>query len=124
MDQYDPNQAPNPAEWLELDEGTRIYLVLEHHGNAEDAPPNEHVHASIHVTVENQVAIEEEPVPATLERLTREGLDRHEAVHAIGAVLAENIQALLSAGKGKFDKQHYRDRLNKLTAKRWRKGKW
>ena len=124
MDEYDPNQAPNPSVWLELDEGTRIVLVLEHHGDADEALLDEQVHASFHVTVENQVAMGEEPVPATIERLTREGLDRHEAVHAVGAVLEENVQALLNAGKGEFDKHRYRNRLDKLTAKRWRKGKW
>ncbi len=122
MDEYDPNQAPDPSEWLELDEGTRIDLVLKHHGgDAKQAQPEKRLHAAFHVTVENQVALGEEPAPATIERLIREGLDRHDAVHAIGAILAEDIQALLSAGTGKFDVDRYRNRLDELTAKGWRK---
>jgi hypothetical protein len=43
-----------------------------------------------HVVVENQVALGEVMrVPETLERLLDEGLDRHEAVYAIGSVLME-----------------------------------
>jgi hypothetical protein len=38
--------------------------------------------------VENQLALgEATPVPTTLERLMDEGLDRHEAIHAIGSIL-------------------------------------
>ena len=124
MDLYDPDQAPEPSEWLELDEGERISLVLSHHADVDEDLPDEQMHATFHVIVENQVALGIEPVPATIERLMREGLDRHETVHAIGAVLAEDIRGLLSAGEGQFDKNRYRNRLNKLTAKRWRKGKW
>jgi len=71
----------------------------------------------MHVIVENQFAIGQEPVPVTIERPIREGLDRHKALHAVGAVLTDDIQALLSAGEATFDKQSYRNRLNKLTAK-------
>jgi uncharacterized protein (DUF934 family) len=71
----------------------------------------------MHVIVENQFAIGQEPVPVTIERPIREGLDRREALHAVGAVLTDDIQALLSAGEATFDKQSYRNRLNKLTAK-------
>ena len=124
MDQYDPDHAPDPSEWLELDEGTRIDLVLDYHANAEAELPNENIHATIHVVVENQVALGEEPVPATIDRLVRQGLDRHEAVHAIGAVLVEDIYNLLRSEQGSFNLRRYRNRLNKLTAKRWRKGKY
>jgi hypothetical protein len=125
LKQYDPfHNAPAPSEWLELDEGTRIDLVLAHHANVEVELPNEQLHAAMHVIVENQLALEVEPVPATIQRLVRQGLDRHEAVHAIGAVLSENIYAVLSSEEGKLDQLRTRNRLNKLTAKRWRKGKW
>jgi hypothetical protein len=124
LEQYDPYQAPAPSEWLELDEGTRIDLVLDHHASIKVELPNQQLHAAMHVVVENQVALEVEPVPATIRRLVRQGLDRHEAVHAIGAVLSENIYAILSTEEGKSDQLRTRNRLNKLTAKRWRKGKW
>jgi hypothetical protein len=51
--------------------------------------PNSSLHAAIHVVVENQVALGGEiPVQETLARLMGEGLSRHEAVHAVGSVLA------------------------------------
>ena len=54
----------------------------------------------------------------------RQGLDRHEAVHAIGAVLLGDIHELLNSERERFDLRRYRSRLNKLTAKKWRKGKY
>jgi hypothetical protein len=52
------------------------------------------VHAAIHVAVENQIAMGVELVGETVARLVAEGLDRHEAIHAIGALLAEDVFAL------------------------------
>jgi len=46
------------------------------------------MHGVAHVIVENQVAAGDSTVvPVTLARLMREGLDRHDAIHAIGSVL-------------------------------------
>jgi hypothetical protein len=46
------------------------------------------LHGTMHAIVENQVALGDATVvPATLTRLMREGLDRHDAIHAIGSVL-------------------------------------
>jgi hypothetical protein len=51
-----------------------------------------------HVIVENQVALGEAyPVQSVLLRLMEEGLDRHDAIHAIGSVLAERLFAGLRA---------------------------
>jgi uncharacterized protein YoaH (UPF0181 family) len=124
MDRYDSDHAPDPNVWLDLDEGVRIDLVRDYHTDAEIEIPAEGAHASIHVVVENQVALGEEPVPETIERLMRQGLDRHEAIHAVGAVLLEDIHNLVHAKQEKFDLRRYRSRLDKLTAKRWRKGQY
>jgi len=46
------------------------------------------MHGVAHVIVENQIAAGDSTVePVTLARLMREGLDRHDAIHAIGSVL-------------------------------------
>jgi len=121
---YDPAVSPEPSEWLDLDEAARIERVLAHHAQSDAELENVDMHALMHVVVENQVALGVDPVPDTLERLIREGLDRHEAVHAIGAILAEDIFKLLSAQGGPRKSRAYRIRLGKLTAKRWRRGKW
>src|SRR5258708_3431519 len=88
--QYDATEQPNPKIWLELDETERIDLVIDYHCHIGAQLETPELHAVAHVVVENQVALGEvTPVPETLERLLDEGLDRHEAVHAIGSVIME-----------------------------------
>jgi hypothetical protein len=126
MERYEPSQTPDPEEWLTLDESVRIELVREFHLEAgeEMAEDAEHLHAVIHVIVENQIAMGVESVPSTIAKLTRQGLDRHEAIHAVGAVLSEDIFDILNGNEASRNPQRYRRRLEKLTAGRWRKGKW
>ena len=129
MERYEPLQAPDPEEWQALDESDRIELVLNYHRGhreaGEDIPEDaENIHAVIHVIVENQLVMEVEPVPATIAKLTRQGLDRHEAIHAVGAVLSGDIFELINGNEESWNQQQYRRRLERLTAKRWRKGKW
>ena len=121
---YDPYQPPDPDEWLELPEMDRITLVLVYHQGTEEELPNLTLHAAIHATVENQIALGSEiPVKAKLLSLMREGLDRHEALHAIGSVLAEHIYNLLSHEASEDDiNVRYYHALEVLTAKSWRQG--
>ncbi len=49
---------------------------------------------------------------------------RHEAIHAAGAVLTENLFKLLQGNEKSLNLKPYRKRLKKLTAKHWRKGLW
>jgi len=72
--------------------------------------------------VENQVALGDSfPARAVLSRLMEEALDRHEAVHAIGLVLSEQLfAALREEGAADINKQ-YVEKLNRLTAESWRK---
>ncbi len=123
MDAYDPLDAPDPDEWLSLDEAERLMLVIEHHRQAGIELPTEEGHAAIHVVVENQAALGDEvPTQATLERLMREGLDRHDAVHAVGSVLADHVQEILSGADEEPDPNaKIFDELEKLTAARWLK---
>ena len=126
MEKYQPLKCPNAQEWLELDEYERVFLVREFHEESDEPLPDDarELHASIHVVVENQIAMEHVPVPATVDRLIRQGLDRHEAIHAVGAVVSENIYDLTAGNETSWDHNKYRRRVEKLTAKRWRKGKW
>ena len=93
MKQYDPDYGPAPQEWLALDEQARIQLCEEHHGG--QWSPSALRHAVVHAIVENQLALGEPVVVATLARLRSEGLDRHDAVHAIGSVLSAHLDSLL-----------------------------
>ena len=57
-------------------------------------------------------------------KLIKEGLGRHDALHVVGAVLSEGMFNLQNSEGESWDQSHYHKRLEKLTAKRWRKGKW
>jgi hypothetical protein len=120
---YDPEKAPDPTEWLELDEGARINAVEDQHMAAGEDMPNPMVHAVFHVTVENQLASGVEAVERAMRRLRREGLTRHDALHAIGSVLAGHMHDLMKEGPAEGDpnQAYFRD-LDELTAERWRGG--
>ncbi len=125
METYNPLRHQNAEEWLALDEYERIRLVKEYHENYDDVADDAlEVHAVIHVIVENQLALEVEFVPATIAKLTRQGLDRHEAIHAVGAIITDNIFDLLKGNIEEISPKRHRRKLERLTAKRWRKGQW
>lgn len=123
MNRYDPDKTPNPEQWLALDEQTRIRLVEDHHRAARTKLPNLKVHATFHAIIENQIAENTESVVRAMARLVAEGLSRHEAIHAVGSVLAEHIHDLFNA---KADQNNsvaiYNAAVERLTAKGWRGG--
>ena len=65
-----------------------------------------------------------ELIPETIAKLIRQGLDRHEAIHAIGAIISEDIFYIMRRELTEFSPKQYRRKLEKLTAKRWRKGQY
>ncbi len=123
METFDPDRAIDPVEWTTLDEGERHYLVERYHRRKRIKMPNLSVHAAIHVVVENQVALGTEiPTQKTLTRLVREGLSRHDAVHAIGSVLAGYMFDLIKHGAKDQDvNADYYRQLEELTAAGWLK---
>jgi hypothetical protein len=123
MEAYDFLSAPDPDEWLSTDEHERIALVMECHRDARVKLPNERIHAVIHVVVENQIALGDElPVQATLERLINEGLDRHDAIHAVGSVLVRFMHDLLGEGDAAPSaNEKFYEELKNLKAAEWLK---
>ncbi len=121
--EYDPLVAPDPAEWLALDEQERIDVVMDFHRRARIRVPNAKAHALAHAVVENQIAEGDAlQVRRTLERLMGEGLDRHDALHAIGMVFMCHIKDLLKAGEVVDDPNvRYYAELERLTAEAWRR---
>jgi len=121
---YDADRAPDPEAWLQLDEQERIDLAIKYHRRYHlvmGGSPK--LHGVAHVIVENQVAMGDATVvPATLARLMHEGLDRHDAIHAIGSVLVgiffdvatEKVDASLDINA------RYGRELAELTAASWR----
>jgi hypothetical protein len=67
----------------------RIDRVIDCHRRVRFKRPNVRLHAIMHVVVENQILLgDEAPVASTLARLMAEGLERHNALHAVVSVLS------------------------------------
>ncbi|MDO3386328.1 hypothetical protein QWI17_10805 [Gilvimarinus sp. SDUM040013] len=128
MYQYNPLVAPDSEEWLGLSEGDRIDSVRSFHEHSDGSDFEDDqalsIHCAIHVVVENQLALKVEHLPETLSKLKRQGLDRHEAIHAIGAILSEEIFKIYRGETSEFSTSLYRRKLEKVTAKRWKKGQY
>ena len=120
---YGPHKHINSDAWLALDESERAQLVVQYHRQRHIRVPNKTIHALIHVIVENQIALGDAfPAKGVLLRLMREGLDRHEAIHAIGSVLSETFFTTMN-GKtvsGGLN-AHYVEKLRALSADSWRR---
>jgi hypothetical protein len=124
MEPYDPFEAPDPQEWLALDEGERVELVEDYHRQAGIRLPNVKAHAAIHAVVENQAALgDETPVRRALHRLVSEGLDRHDAIHAIGKAFTDVMYDLMNntaADQDTNPNPKYFAAVERLTTEGWR----
>ena len=123
MERYDPEMSPAGEDWLELDEGERLLLVEGYHRDARITLPKRarRLHASMHVVVENQLASNDEPVVRALARLMKEGLSRHDAVHAIGSLVAEEVYDLPKQEElPDTVRARYYAAVERLTAAAWR----
>ena len=126
---YDALVDPDPDDWLAIDEQGRIDVIERYHRREGIAVERATLHATMHAIVENQIAEGDQlPVRRILRRLMAEGLDRHDAIHAIAAVLAGHINDLMRtpASQTPPTKQQsdelnavYFSELEKLTAEGW-----
>ena len=125
MKEYNASNEPDSKTWLELSEEARIVLIENYVRKYENNIEEEAIllHSSIHMVVENQIAENIESTKEAYNRLIRQDLSRHETIHAIGAVVSEDIYDILK-NKTEFNHASYKNRLRKLTAKRWAKGKY
>jgi hypothetical protein len=125
LEAYDPERDPVADEWLALSELQRIDLVAEAHRLLGGFGESLLAHSAIHAVVETQLA-QGQPaeVQATLSRLRRGGVKRHDAIHAIGSVLAEHLSQVLHAidDPPEFDEESYIRGLANLSARQWRVG--
>ena len=123
MIDYDPELAPDPAQWLLLDEQGRIDLIEDHHSATYIKLPNTKVHAAFHAIVETQIAMGLETVARAMARLQREGLSRHDAIHAIGSVAAEHVFETMKSqdqDDAHTTQARYNAAVERLTRKSWR----
>jgi tetratricopeptide (TPR) repeat protein len=121
--QYDPLRKVSYRKWLAADEDERMRAVRAYHRANEAEFPGLNLHVVIHTAIETQLAMDVFPARATLSRLMKEGLDRHEAIHAMGSVLAGHIfRAMKAAGPAAdddFNQEEYEANLLELTAESW-----
>jgi len=125
VETYDPNQSPKAEEWLAADEDERTEMVARWHRRARVRLPSPRMHAMFHVIVENQLALGWEAVVEAEARLRGEGLSRHEAIHAIGSVVATDLFERMKATAPDEvvpaqANAAYVEALKRLTAAGWR----
>ena len=118
---YDPDFPLDKEQWSDLDESEQIDLVVDYHRRTGETLPNLEVHASLHVIVENQVLMNDEtPIAAALGRLINDGLDRHDAIHAIASVLSKTMfDAMNSKPDDDISARYFRE-VAELTVAKWR----
>jgi hypothetical protein len=122
MERYDPEVAPDPGQWLALDEDERLILVEEYHRDARVPLPRgaRRLHASMHAVVENQLAENDDPVVRALSRLMKEGLSRHDAIHALASVVARHLyEAMTEDDTPETLRARYYAAVERLTAAEW-----
>ena len=120
MREYDPSASLDPEQWDLLDEDEKLALVQQYHERYDSDLPDLALHSLVHTIIENQIALgDESPVAATLATLEREGLDRHDAIHAIASVLVNHLHEILSASDTQVINEQYFEALTELTAESW-----
>ena len=123
MKNYEPESAPNPAAWIALNEQERIRLAEARHLAARIKLPNVKAHAAFHAIVENQIAEGHAPAVRALARLIHEGLSRHDALHAIGSVVAEHFFDGMNTKDKDFARTaqaRYDAAIERLSAREWK----
>lgn len=121
MVRYDASHTPDPDAWLDADEAERIDLVATYHRVRGIDVPNIERHAHFHALVETALASGDPAVTDALQRLTSDGLDRHEALHAIGYVIAQQQLKRPSRAPTGDPAGVVAAELRKMSAARWRR---
>ena len=121
MHQYNPGKNPKPREWLALSEITRLDLISQFHEDHGEFGESMEAHAGIHAVVETQLAMNVPNARSALGRLRKSGLTRHDAIHAIGTVLAEHMHELTTNQDVSPDEANsrYYERLRTFTREDW-----
>ncbi|HEY3378466.1 MAG TPA: hypothetical protein VGL77_13325 [Armatimonadota bacterium] len=120
MSKYNPLVEPDADEWLALDEEERFLLIEHYHKKKRIHLPNLRAHALFHAVVENQIAMgDATPSAAKLQELLQDGLDRHEAIHAIGSVVAHMFHATMQEKSVGDPERWFAREVQKLTKESW-----
>ena len=113
--EYDPNNPIDPAEWLAIDEGERLYAVQCWVSSRSGEEPEDcMMHAVPILTIENQIAGNQPEITrATLDRLVDAGVDRLTAVAVMAGLLYESLQRMLEDGAS-HDAEAFAEQLRQL----------
>lgn len=123
MQSYDPDQTPEPRQWLSLGEDKRIQLAEKYHRAERIKLPSVRAHAAFHAIVENQIAEGVQAVVRAMERLAKQGLSRHDCIHAVSWVLAQHLYEMATATNHdtpEVTHARYAAAVERLDAKSWR----
>lgn len=111
------------SDWLALSETERMRLAQNFHVQSRIKVPRIKAHAAILVIIENQIAIGYAPTKPAVERLMAGGLSRHEALHAVGSVVARAAHELRISTDPEVHRTH-QERLgadiDSLTVESWK----
>lgn len=119
LTKYDPDRAPDPQRWRAQNGMDLMDIVQRYHRRAGIRLPDERIHAALHVMVENQVALgAQTPVGEAVDRLMGEGMSRHDAIHAVGAVLDKHVFQAHSTGIPVSREAYYAD-IRAVTKEAW-----
>jgi len=120
---YDPEKAPDSESWLALDESEKHILVSKYHEQEENMDVDDsqgRVHCMIQATVETQVAMgDETPVAEAINRLMNQGLDRHQALHAVASILIKHISNIWNTQGNAGGNEAYFNEVRNLSAQKW-----
>ncbi|HEY5624271.1 MAG TPA: hypothetical protein VIV14_10970 [Gammaproteobacteria bacterium] len=118
---YDPDVAPDKLDWIDTDEGEQLHRIMQFHESHGEYGESLEAHAALHVAIETQIATDTPEVEATLDRLVKQGLTRHDAIHAIGSVLADSIEEILASDESETADANarYYEKLSRLNASDW-----
>ncbi|MBW2730972.1 MAG: DUF1841 family protein [Deltaproteobacteria bacterium] len=105
-----------------IDQDTIAAEIMAEHKrvpHADVAGPELHLHVTLHTVVETQLRSgEPAETQKTLDRLMREGLDRHRAIHAMCSVASAEFMRVMR-DKQIFDGQRYAAALEALKVDDW-----
>ena len=88
-------------------ERPRVIVATDIGGSDPDDEINPFMHITIHQIVETQIRTEKPPeVERVFQGLKDKGQDRHDAIHAIGAIFVEYLFDVLKNGN-EFDQEKY-----------------
>lgn len=117
---YSPIQDPDTRVWLACSENDRLNSVLAFHERQGLNRADLRHHAILHVVVENQLADQVPAMQEKLEELIQDGLDRHEAIHALGSVVSRLFTRMAQKQDIRPDARlDYENVLAALSVKSW-----